>query len=724
MGLTLIAGAAMTFFARSSEWTRTPRDASEGTPFAGGSQHYFAFLSYSHRDAPLAQWLHDALEKFRVPRHLVGRITEHGAIPRKLTPIFRDLKELPASGDLGAEIKSALAASQFLVVLCSPAAAESRWTNAEIEAFKRSRPDGAVFAAVLSGDPFASDFPGRENEECLPQALRFKYDRRGRATAKRAEPLAADLRGSGEARRLGFLKLVAGMLGVGLDDLVRRDTVRRQRRLALLAMASLAGMVVTSGLALTAIQSRDAARDQRREAEGLVAFMLGDLRDKLEPIGKLDALDAVGSRALAYYSKQNLADLSDDALAQRSRALTLMGQIADTRGDLDGALGRYRQAMTGTAEMVRRSPNDPQRLFDHAQNVFYWGEVAERRGRLDVAETAMREYKRLADRMVALDPENRKWQMEVKYADTNLGFILYKQRRYSDAARQFTGALNLVERLAAAEPRNEAYQKSIPETLAWLADSQFGEGRLDEAITQRERQVSLLDALMRSSDDVEIREASIAARRALGRWLVSRGSVESGLEHARRSVEIAEALMPTEPENMVWVEYAAGAKLDLATIYLSMRRVDDAAAQVRSGCDLSNRLLARDRNVVFWRTIEIDCLTGRAEVAMASDLTDEAQQLAKRTVSASREFNGRDDVETRFTRAAAYKLLGDAFVRAGNRTEAAKAWSAALSLWPRNVAETPRQIAMRAELLSSVGRGRDAEPLNRKLAEIGYRRMI
>lgn len=707
----------MTFFARSSEWapgTEAP---------AGGSQHYFAFLSYSHRDEGMAQWLHDELEKFRVPHHLVGRVTEHGSVPRRLTPIFRDLKELPASDDLGGEIRAALLASRFLVVLCSPAASESRWTNAEIAMFKRVHPDGHILAAIVAGEPYSSDIPGREPEECLPLAMRFKYDRRGRPTTKKAEPLAADLRGDARARRLGFLKLVAGMLGIGLDELVRRDDIRRQRRLAILASASLAGMVVTSALAFTAIQARDAARDQRREAESLVEFMLGDLRDRLEPIGKLDALDAVGTRALAYYSKQNLADLSDEALAQRSRALTLMGQIADTRGDLDGALGRYREAMSGTGEMVRRSPDDPQRLFDHAQNVFYWGEVAERRGRIDVAETAMREYKRLADRMVALDPENRKWQLEVKYADTNLGFILYKQRRYADAARQFSGALTLVERLAAAEPRNEAYQKSLPETLAWLADAQFGEGHLDEAIAQRERQVSLLETLMRTSDDVVFKDGSIAAHRVLGRWLVSRGSVDSGLAHARRSVTIAEALMPTEPDNMTWVEYAAGAKLDLATILLSMGRVEEAAAQTRSACDLSNRLLARDRDVVLWRTLAIDCLTSRAQTAMASGSTAEAEQLAQRTVSAAKEFHGADQVETRLTRASAYKLLGDVYARQGNRVDAAKAWTIALAAWPPST-ETPRQMAMKAELLTSLGRTSDAEPLKKKLAEVGYRRMI
>ncbi len=103
-------------------------------------------------------------------------------------------------------------------------------------------------------------------------------------------------------------------------------------------------MAVTTTLAITAIQGRDAARDQRREAEGLVAFMLGDLKDKLEPIGRLDALDGVGSRVLGYYSKQDTSELSDAALLQRSRALSLMGQVAYERGRIDEAQKLYREA--------------------------------------------------------------------------------------------------------------------------------------------------------------------------------------------------------------------------------------------------------------------------------------------------------------------------------------------------------------------------------------------
>src|SRR5437868_7304878 len=203
---------------------------------------YYAFLSYSHKDKELADWLHRELERFRVPSARAGKLTANGVVPRGLTPIFRDEQDLSSGGDLAEEIKAALAASQFLVVLCSPTAAKSRWTNQEIESFKRTRPEGCVLAAVVAGEPFASDMPGHEDEECFPPALRYKYDRRGHQTAKRAEPLAADFRESAGGQRLAFLKLVAGMLGVGLDELVKREATRRHRQLAWLAAASLAGM--------------------------------------------------------------------------------------------------------------------------------------------------------------------------------------------------------------------------------------------------------------------------------------------------------------------------------------------------------------------------------------------------------------------------------------------------------------------------------------------------
>lgn len=224
-----------------------------------------AFISYSHRDKAVAASLHRALEGYRVPAKLVGRDTAVGPVPRRLTPIFRDRDELPASGDLGREINAALEGSQFLIVVCSPAAAASRWVDQEILAFKRLHGDDRVLALIAGGEPFVAG-SGRD-DECFPPALRFRLDADGMLSSVPAEPIAADLRAGSDGKRLAKLKLVAGLTGLRLDDLARRETQRRMRQLTAVAIGALLGMAFAVGLALYANAQRLAANEQRRIAE-------------------------------------------------------------------------------------------------------------------------------------------------------------------------------------------------------------------------------------------------------------------------------------------------------------------------------------------------------------------------------------------------------------------------------------------------------------------------
>ena len=714
----------MTILARPSEWARTGNTTAPSAPDANGSHHYFAFLSYSHRNQAIADWLHQALERFVVPSHLVGRITDHGAVPRRLTPIFRDLNELPASNDLGAEIRSAIAASRFLIVLCSPAAARSRWTNAEIEAFKRARPEGCVFAAIVDGEPFASDLPGREDEECLPEALRYKYDRRGRPTTHKAEPLAADLRGNDDVRRLGFLKLVAGMLGLGLDELVQRDTIRRQRRLATVAGGSLVGMLIATGLAITAIQARDAAQEQRRQAEGLVGFMLGDLKDKLEPIGRLDVLDAVGAKALAYYEHQEKAALSDASLAQRSKALTLMGQIASERGKVDSALRLYREALESTAELLRREPDDAQRLFDHAQNVFYVGDVARQRGDTRTAEASLHEYKRLATKLISTDPSNPEWQMEGIYADTNMGILLLESGRYGEAATVFENSLADREKLAANAPDDVQFRKALISVLAWLAEAREKEGRLDDGLAQRERQISLLQPYINDTkSDAQYRREAVVAYRAAGRLNTVRGNPSRGLEQLRTAVRIGDELIEAEPQNTDWAAMTAYAKFELARFELAQLDIDPAAALTRSGCDMADRLVAKDSSVVDWRLdLRSWCLQLKARVALAQGAIVEAEGWADRLQQLVRAEAARtpsDDAQLEL--ANAQLLRGLVAHAAGSGARATDAFRNAARLWPKQMPDRPPLLARKVLILSGIGQRDAAGALARQLARMGYR---
>jgi len=229
--------------------------------------NYRAFLTYSHRDRAAVASLHYALEGYRVPRKLVGRPTAVGPVPRRLTPIFRDREELSAAPDLSSLIVDALEKSLFLIVVCSPAAVASRWVNQEILTFKRQHGEDRVLAVVVAGEPNISSWEHTAPDECFPRALRFQIGAHGRLTHHPAEPIAADMRKGQDRRRLARFKLIAGLTGLTLDQIVRRETQRQARRLAIIAIASLLGMMLAGGLAIYANSRRIEANEQRVIAE-------------------------------------------------------------------------------------------------------------------------------------------------------------------------------------------------------------------------------------------------------------------------------------------------------------------------------------------------------------------------------------------------------------------------------------------------------------------------
>jgi len=229
--------------------------------------HYVAFLSYSHRNRAETEWLHRALEHFHIPRKLVGKETAKGPVPRRLIPIFRDRDELSASADLGNELRSALANSQHLIVIASPNSARSTYVQEEIRYFKSIHGEQRVFALIVGGEPYASGMPGREDEESFPVSLRYKLGPDGQLSDVPAEPIAADLRPGKDGKRLALMKLIAGITGLKLDELVQREAQRRARRLTAIATGSSLGMLLTTGLAVYANQQRGIAVEQRKIAE-------------------------------------------------------------------------------------------------------------------------------------------------------------------------------------------------------------------------------------------------------------------------------------------------------------------------------------------------------------------------------------------------------------------------------------------------------------------------
>ena len=146
--------------------------------------------------------------------------------------IFRDQTDL-AGAELQAALRRELDASRYLIVICSPASAASRWVNEEIRAFCELGRRSRIIPFIVAGEPH-SDTPALE---CYPPALR---DLEG------DELLGANIQEIGKSK--AYLKVASVLLDIRFNRLVDREKRRRLRVVWSAVSAVLAVSLVTGGL--------------------------------------------------------------------------------------------------------------------------------------------------------------------------------------------------------------------------------------------------------------------------------------------------------------------------------------------------------------------------------------------------------------------------------------------------------------------------------------------
>lgn len=627
---------------------------------------YFAFISYSHGDKLWADWLHKALETYRVPKRLVGQTTAAGVIPPRLMPVFRDRDELATASDLNRAVNSALAESANLIAICSPSAAQSRWVNAEVLAFKRYGRSEGIFCLIVGGEPNATDIPGRAAEECFVPALRYGIDADGHLTSERAEPIAADVRPGKDSKANARLKLIAGLLGIGFDALKQRELQRRYHRLAAVAAVALVAMLLTTALAVTALISRNDAERRQKQAENLVGFMIGDLTEKLRKRESLDVLQTVDDKTMAYFSSLSSRDVTDSALSMRVAALQKIGSVREDQGQIPAALESYLAASKLAAELMRRSPADVRRQADYAHSLTWIGHAYWYQGDLDHAAQNFESASDILRKAVAANPTDTDLAMKLGLAMTNSGRVLEAHGQFAAAKANYEAVQKIFEDLVSREPTNTQWRSQLGIAYDSLGKLALELGHLDVAI-QNYRDNQRIQAALAASDpnnhdqeyELVISEAILgrtlgicgeleAATRYLGdavarlqrlmgfdatqtEWqflfaryseqlggvLRQRGQLDAAAESDAHSIAVLDNLTGKDPTNTEWQQELARSRIETARQQLARGDVNAAAKMTARALDAIGGLRAKnseDRNLVLLAA-QADIVAGEASAA-------------------------------------------------------------------------------------------------------------
>jgi len=356
-----------------------------------------------------------------------------------------------------------------------------------------------------------------------------------------ARELADDLR-----------RFLSGQL-VGAHRYSRRQLLRRwlARHRSVLAVAGI-GLAIVAIVAAASVHRVIAARalaDQRRaDAEELMGFMLGDLRDRLDPLGQVALLDTVAEKARAYYREAPTGSPSDEHLRGLSHAS--VGDVLVARGDTDGAIAAYRESL------------------------------------------------QVLDRIPTFDPRYRR---DLARVHEKLAGSLLDAGDLEEARAHYRNELEIVAALIAIDPTPETRERVI-EAHRGIGMTLVELGDLAGARAEYERSLAIAETNLAVAGSRPSALRAIAlARNALGDVLEQQGDLPGALREFRASLAVVDDLSAREPGNTQWLEDRAVNRNQIGGLLQRLDRPAAALVELRSGLALREQLVARDPAHVAWQ---------------------------------------------------------------------------------------------------------------------------
>lgn len=382
--------------------------------------------------------------------------------------------------------------------------------------------------------------------------------------------------------------------------------VLRNRILAGMAAVAAASLLVASVavtvFALRADAARDRAELRQGQAEELIRYMVVDLREKLESVGRLDILGDVGKEAEKYFAAVPAQQLSEAELLRRSQMLYQIGDVRIQQGDLAGAAAPMEESLALARRLAELRPDDGERLFALGQSQYWAGYVHWQQGDLAAARKPFEAYLDISRRLVEKDPANLDWRRELSYAHSNLGSVLEAEGDLEGALAQFLATLAIDKELAAAAPKSVDALSELAATHNTVGVVLEDLGRLREAGEHLRAEFDMRRSLLAADPaSFRMRDFLGTSHSRLGVHLSILGDWPAAIEHFKESRSVFTALVEHDPANTGWRFKLAWSHLNLGRAAYARGDLAGADASLRAERRLLDELLSGDEQPHAWR---------------------------------------------------------------------------------------------------------------------------
>jgi serine/threonine-protein kinase len=511
---------------------------------------------------------------------------------------------------------------------------------------------------------------------------------------------------------------------------IRNKARRRVIRIAVAAAVILIVLGVTkytidlSRERTAAVAARQDADRRRQQAESLIGFMLGDLRTRLQEVGRLELLDAVGREATQYFNAIPPESSSGEELYRRSQSMHQIGQIRQSEGKLQDAIGAYADSIRFAEQAVSRDPGNADWQLGLATAHFYAGDVQRRQGSLDKALAEYSAYRDTAAGLARSDPKNDRWQLELSYGYGAVASIQELQGQLEAARQSLESGQRITEALYERDPQNSELSDALGTSHNRLGVVLDKMGRSDEALAHLLADVELRRrALEKSPQNSSVQYGYEIALSYAGLFYEARGELDAAHEYLAQFLDVATRLSAGDGRNLAWKRDAAVAQIDLANVLRLQGKVQEAQQNYEKALAGLQSMAAASSTVVAWQLAVVRGEIGLAQAELQRNALDTAQEHLDDADRIVRPLVNRGTSrDARRWAAEAWLAAAEIADRRHDRPRATRLRESALTVvGSGNTPLEKERLALQARALLALGRTGEASPVVDRLLAQGYR---
>ncbi|MFK2889722.1 winged helix-turn-helix domain-containing protein [Dyella flagellata] len=507
---------------------------------------------------------------------------------------------------------------------------------------------------------------------------------------------------------------------------VRRMKHAERLRLVAIACFALLGLLAGS-FGLIAHRASIVAKQHQREAEGLMGYMLGDLADKLRPLGKLDLLDGVGNKALYYLRQQRPDALSPAARQQQARALQTIAEVEYAHGNPNSAHDALIQAKALLESNLAQGLESAQLLKDLGADAFWLGQIKLDQDDFNGAEQYFRQYQYYAERMSAREPDNVDAWIEVSYARNSLGSVAQERGDDARAASEFEASIQLKRKALARHPDDHNLRAYLADSLVWAATVRRANGDLQQALSLYQQGQMELRTLQQSApEEYQWSYRLVLALEEHAGLLIDMGKDQEADTDLHLAEPLIHGLLQHDAKNQVWQSAALQEYLLKDALLAESGQFQQAITGDLAAAKKLSTLTRLNPKNEDWRTLEALAHANAAYASLRLNQPTEAyaQVDAGLDIINNRGNTADGDIDQKQYHTSWIMLRAQAERAIGNQGASLKDCRQVLDLTSDTFAHNRRDYrAMASTALAylCLEQHDKAAPIMRQLAEYGYR---